>query len=121
MSIANLINTAINSLKSHKLRTFLTMLGIVIGISSVVTILSIGNGLKVEVLKTSEDTNANKINIYFMPENPDVEIDLLEPFSQTDIYNLQKLSGVLKVKPSDNSIGMISFTMENISYFDKSM
>lgn len=119
MSIPNLLSTAINSLRSHKLRTFLTMLGIVIGIGSVVTILSIGNGLKVEVLKTSEDTSANKINIYFMPENPEVEINLLEPFGQADIYNLQRLEGVQEVKASDNSIGMISFAMENISYFNK--
>ena len=112
MSIANLISTAMNSLRSHKLRTFLTMLGIVIGISSVVTILSIGNGLKLEVLKTSEDTDANKINIYLMPENPDVAIDLLEPFNQSDLYNLQRLEGVQEVKASDNSIGMISFAME---------
>ena len=46
MSIINLLKTSISSIKSHKLRVFLTSIGIIIGISSVVTILSIGNGLK---------------------------------------------------------------------------
>lgn len=119
MSIINLIKTSIYSLKSHKLRAFLTMIGIIIGISSVVTILAIGNGLKQEVLKSSEDTSANKININFTPENMDADINLIEPFSKSDIYNLQKVEGVQKVQASEGSLGGLSFFMGNISYFDK--
>ena len=63
MSIISLIKTALYSLRSHKLRAFLTMIGIIIGISSVVTILSIGNGLTAEVLSSAEDTSANKVNM----------------------------------------------------------
>lgn len=87
MSIINLIKTSIYSLKSHKLRVFLTMIGIIIGISSVVTILSIGDGLKAKVNSTVEDTNSNKINIRFIPENYDMDMSLVQPFSQSDIYD----------------------------------
>lgn len=37
---------AIESIKSNKLRSFLTMLGIIIGVSSVITIISLGKGGK---------------------------------------------------------------------------
>lgn len=45
MSITNLLKTSLYSIKAHKLRVFLTMIGIIIGISSTVTMKSIGDGL----------------------------------------------------------------------------
>lgn len=120
MSIINLIRTSIYSLKSHKLRAFLTMIGIIIGISSVVTILSIGNGLKQEVLKSSQDTSANKINISFNPESMTTDINLIEPFNKSDIYNLQKIEGIQKIQEcTGGSMGESSFLMKDVSYFDK--
>ena len=62
MSLINLLKTSIASIKSHKLRVFLTSIGIIIGISSVVTILSIGNGLKVEVSKSFEESTDEAID-----------------------------------------------------------
>ena len=48
------IKMALYNLKENKGRSFLTMLGIIIGISSVITIISIGNGLKADVMQTDE-------------------------------------------------------------------
>lgn len=45
-----LIKVAIKSIFSNKLRTFLTMLGIIIGIASVITIVSLGEGGKTAIL-----------------------------------------------------------------------
>ena len=120
MSIINLIKTSIYSLKFRKLRVFLTMIGIIIGISSVVTILSIGDGLKKEVLKSSEDTSANKINVSFTPENPETDMNLIEPFTESDIYNLRNIDGVQKVEASKHSMGGMSVFTCDLSYFDKS-
>lgn len=119
MSIVNLIKTSIYSLKSHKLRVFLTMIGIIIGISAVVTILSIGNGLKAEVNKSVEDTSANKINIYFEPENMNTDMRLLEPFNKADIYSIQKIDGLQKVEASQGGFAGLTFTAKEASYFDK--
>ena len=44
------IKMALDNIRANKGRSFLTMLGIIIGISSVVTIVSIGNGLKNDVV-----------------------------------------------------------------------
>ncbi len=38
------LKMALDSIKSNKMRSFLTMLGIIIGISSVITIVSLGKG-----------------------------------------------------------------------------
>src|SRR5699024_6378797 len=52
------IKMALDNIRSNKGRSFLTMLGIIIGISSVVTIVSIGNGLKSDVVDAAnEQTN----------------------------------------------------------------
>ncbi|GLC30701.1 ABC transporter permease [Clostridium omnivorum] len=118
MSIINLFRTSIYSLKSHKLRVFLTMIGIIIGISSVVTILSIGDGLKAEVNKSVEDTSANRINIYFESENIGADLTLIEPFSKIDAYYLKNIDGVEKVEASQGIAG-ISFTSVQVTCFDK--
>ena len=119
MSAINLIKTAIASLKFHKLRTFLTMIGIIIGISSVVTILSVGDGLKAYVLEASQETNANKINITFKPDNLDANMSLLEPFTKSDMNGIKGIKGVKDVKPSQGFMGIMSFSSSQLQYFDK--
>jgi len=48
------IKMALYNIRENKGRSFLTMLGIIIGISSVLTIVSIGNGLKADVMSSTE-------------------------------------------------------------------
>lgn len=48
------IKMALYNIKENKGRSFLTMLGIIIGISSVITIISIGSGLKADVMSTGD-------------------------------------------------------------------
>lgn len=48
------IKMALYNIKENKGRSLLTMLGIIIGISSVITIISIGNGLKADVMDSSQ-------------------------------------------------------------------
>ncbi|MDP4177782.1 MAG: ABC transporter permease [Bacillota bacterium] len=118
MSIINLIRTSLYSIKSHKLRVFLTMIGIIIGISSVVTILSIGSGLKAEVNKSMVDTSANKMNVTFQADNIETDTSLMEPFSKSDTYYLKDIEGVEKVEAAQGMAGF-SFTSGQISYFNK--
>lgn len=48
------IKMALYNIRENKGRSFLTMLGIIIGISSVITIVSIGNGLKDDVMASGD-------------------------------------------------------------------
>ncbi len=52
------------AMMSHKLRTFLTMLGIIIGIASVVSVVGLGQGSQERVLSNINSLGTNTINIY---------------------------------------------------------
>ncbi len=55
---------AIRAMVAHKLRTFLTMLGIIIGIASVVTVVALGQGSQQVVLERISAIGTNTINIF---------------------------------------------------------
>ena len=54
---------AMDSIKASKLRSFLTMLGIIIGVISVVTIVSIGEGVKKQITNQIEQRGADLITV----------------------------------------------------------
>lgn len=58
------IKIALMNIKSNKGRSILTMLGIIIGISSVIMIISIGNGVKGEITGELNDMAGGQIYIY---------------------------------------------------------
>ncbi|MET0312071.1 MAG: ATP-binding cassette domain-containing protein, partial [Burkholderiaceae bacterium] len=55
---------AILAMNAHRLRTFLTMLGIIIGIASVVSVVALGEGSRQQVLKNISAIGTNTIDIY---------------------------------------------------------
>lgn len=57
------IRLAIRGLIDHKFRSFLTMLGIIFGVASVITMLSIGEGAKREAIAKYQDLGVNNIII----------------------------------------------------------
>ncbi|MBU3194585.1 ABC transporter permease [Clostridium algidicarnis] len=63
MNIVENFKMALDSIKANKLRSFLTMLGIIIGISSVITILALGRGGKNSIVGEFEKIGAATINI----------------------------------------------------------
>ncbi len=54
---------AINSLRNNKIRTFLTLLGIIIGVTSVTTIIGLGEGVKNQVNQQISDLGSDIITI----------------------------------------------------------
>ena len=61
---------AIRSLFANKMRSTLTMLGIIIGVGAVITLMSVGRGVQAEITSTIEDFGSNTINI--MSQTPGV-------------------------------------------------
>jgi len=61
MSIADLIYLSQKSLRSNILRSILTSLGIIIGVSSVITMISIGSGARIEVEQQIERFGSNNL------------------------------------------------------------
>ncbi len=63
MNITNLITIAIVALGNNKMRAFLTMLGIIIGVASVITMLAIGQGSKASINASISEMGSNMIMI----------------------------------------------------------
>jgi putative ABC transport system permease protein len=59
----NFFATVWLGLSTHKLRSFLTMLGIIIGVASVITLMSIGKGTTAQILSNIQSMGANLITI----------------------------------------------------------
>lgn len=60
---------AVAGLKSNRMRSFLTMLGIIIGIGSVIAIVSIGNAVTSKVSDAMSGMGANMIQVYVTPKD----------------------------------------------------
>ena len=71
MRITELIRISFRALTANKRRSLLTMLGIVIGITSVVTIMALGNGIKAATLKNlqTDQSGQQTAEITFLPES----------------------------------------------------
>jgi ABC-type antimicrobial peptide transport system, permease component len=63
MSLIDLLRTALRSVSTNKLRAILTMLGVVIGVASVIAMLALGNGARAAVEATFQSLGANQIQI----------------------------------------------------------
>ena len=63
MNLGNLTSIAIKALMNNKLRGFLTMLGIIIGVGSVITMLAIGQGSKKSIQAEISSMGSNMIMI----------------------------------------------------------
>lgn len=70
MKFINLIKIALAAIKRNKMRSFLTMLGIVIGVAAVIAMLAIGQGSNASIKETISSMGTNLINV--MPASQNV-------------------------------------------------
>jgi macrolide transport system ATP-binding/permease protein len=84
-------NMAWVALISHRMRTLLTMLGIVIGITSVVSISAIGEGAKRYVLKDIQAIGSNTIDIFPGKSFGDSRASAIETLLPSDVDALNQL------------------------------
>ena len=63
MNGTNLFKIALRALANNKLRAFLTMLGIIIGIGSVIAIITVGDSLTNSVTSMMNDLGANTVQL----------------------------------------------------------
>ncbi len=70
------IASAVKNIRSNRLRTVLTMLGIIIGIAAVVAIITLGNGMSEYVQKQIETAGSSIISIYISGSKTDQRFTL---------------------------------------------
>lgn len=63
MEFKDNFKTSIDSIRSNKMRSFLTMLGVIIGVASVISMMSIGNSSKQATLNRIQSMGTNKLNL----------------------------------------------------------
>ena len=85
MNINESLLTALDSILSNKLRSVLTMLGVIIGVASVIALLAIGNGFTEDITSQINDIGTNLIAISTDGDNsggyPALSLDDVEALS----------------------------------------
>ncbi|MEO9496903.1 MAG: MacB family efflux pump subunit [Vibrio splendidus] len=99
-SVVEAFKMSLSAMGSHRLRTFLTMLGIIIGIASVVSVVAIGNGSQAQVLSRMASMGTNTIEIKPGSGLGDRRAGRVRTLTASDANALTNLSFVDSVTPT---------------------
>lgn len=117
MNGTNLIKIALRALANNKLRGFLTMLGIIIGVASVITMLAIGQGSKRSIQAQISEMGSNMIMIHpgaDMRGGVRQDASAMETLKLSDYENIvNETRYVSAVSPTVNSSGQVIYGANN--------
>lgn len=112
------ISMALSSLMANKMRALLTMLGIIIGITSVIAIMTVGNSLENTITSSMQSMGASDITVYLKYKNQEVEtgasgmtyesVSRSRNVLESDLISEEMVQGFKETYP--NSIVGISLT-----------
>ena len=107
MNIINLLKIALKALNNNKLRCFLTMLGIIIGVASVITMLAIGQGSKNSIKAQISEMGSNIHPGHMQRGGVRQSADAMQTLQVSDYEALKALPGIEAISPSVNSGGQL--------------
>ena len=117
MNTTNLLKIALRALANNKLRGFLTMLGIIIGVASVITMLAIGQGSKRSIQAQISEMGSNMIMIQ---PGADMRGGVRQDASAMETLKLQDYEDIVNetryvsaTSPSVNSSGQAIYGPNN--------
>lgn len=117
MNGTNLFKIALHALANNKLRAFLTMLGIIIGVASVITMLAIGQGSKRSIQQQIAEMGSNMIMIHpgaDMRGGVRQDPSAMQTLKLEDFQALQEQTNFLAaVSPSVSSSGQFIYGANN--------
>lgn len=115
----NLIRMALESLKINKTRTFLSMLGVIVGVSSLIVITSFGYGAQYTILSSIESLGSNVVIVL-----PGKDTRLLEsmigpsslrkPLVYEDVQYLKEKMPDVKISPELNFNTTVKFGNQEV-------
>lgn len=108
-----LFNTSIRTLKNHKARSFLTILGIMIGISAIIITFSIGRGAEEAV--ASQILTMGEDAVYIIPSSF-VKHGALRGGTKTTRMRERDIEIIQKLSPEVTQITPIHMTIQTIEY-----
>ena len=103
------LKMAISSIFSHKLRSFLTMLGIIIGIASVICVVALGEGSQEKILSSIRAIGTNTINIYPGKNFGDLRAGKVKSLSVDDSRILGMQNYLDYSTPNTSTSGVITY------------
>lgn len=106
MNLMESFKSAFQSVRANKMRSFLTMLGIIIGISSVITIVSIGQGGKQAITGEFSSIGTNVINVRVKSVENDIEERDYFTLQDVDLIK-EKIPEVTATIPANGDMGNI--------------
>lgn len=108
---------ALSSLRAHKMRSVLTMLGIIIGVGSVIAVVAIGQGGEA-MLKSQIAGSENTIELLYMPSDEELQANpntmMMAPFTEEDIRAVESIPEVKQVVATSSEYGRIRYREEQI-------
>jgi len=100
MDVRETLSIAVRSLRSHRLRSALTVLGVVVGIAAVVTFVTVGASLRADIVGEVEGSSANNIYVLSTPAGDEGPPDAPRPvFTEHDVSQLRAVDGAVRVVP----------------------
>ncbi len=111
MNLKQAFKMAIKSISASKMRTFLTMLGIIIGVCAVIVLVSVVQGATGSITDSIESLGANSITVSFTGRNSTkyVEYDEMREFQQENSEHISYLV------PSLSGMGRIKYKSSNLT------
>ncbi|MZQ75005.1 MAG: FtsX-like permease family protein [Peptoclostridium sp.] len=118
MNIIEIFRVAVASIWANKMRSFLTMLGIIIGIASVITIMALGQGSQEKIGSEFQSFGVNRIYITVNWQNEDTDI-MRDGFTDEEIKTIGKVfsSDITAASPVEYMQGKVKTagSIENVS------
>ncbi len=100
---------ALLAMNAHRLRTFLTMLGIIIGIASVVSVVALGEGSRQAILKNISAMGTNTIEVFSGNSFGDLRAGRVRTLMPSDAEALASQSFVDSVTPTVRANATLRF------------
>jgi len=119
MKLLEAVVIALKSLYANKLRSSLTMLGVIIGVGAVITLMSVGQGVQANMTSTFESMGSNLV--YVMPKTPGATglasmmtaVPNLTLDDAEAIADPRNIRGVVGVAPTNENYSQASFGGES--------
>jgi len=108
MNFIMTIKMAIKSIMSNKMRTFLTMLGIIIGVSAVILLVSVAQGTTEQVTESIESMGSNLITVTITGRGVDTSL------SYDEVLEFNEKIGVSGVSPLTTGQSTVKYNSETM-------
>jgi len=116
MNITNAIKISLRALVNNKMRAFLTMLGIIIGVGSVITMLAIGQGSKESIRAQISEMGSNMIMVQpgaDMRGGVRQSSDNMQTLKMEDYNEIRKNKNISACSPNVSGSGQFIFGANN--------